>query len=86
MDASVGKLKKGKFSKSCMSNFTTGEKIKISKNVKEAMVESLMREHTHKYVIPVEWSYRGEIYPHVYHPKLRKVTKLRCKCGEEIAR
>lgn len=54
-------------------------------------MSNLSSEHTHQYVIPVEWFYEfhnGQIVVQDIptHPERLKVTKLRCACGEEIER
>jgi hypothetical protein len=47
-----------------------------------------MSEHEHQYIIPVEWAYStngSNTFQH-FSPRKKEVVKLRCACGEEIAR
>jgi hypothetical protein len=48
----------------------------------------LLAKHQHQFTIPVEWRYSGNP-SNTYQsaaPDTKKVTKLRCPCGEEIER
>ena len=49
--------------------------------------------HRHEYTLPVEWEYYYPGYPHdptirpaEQTPDMKKVSRLRCVCGEEISR
>lgn len=50
---------------------------------KEAKARSQSEDHEHKFTVPVEW----HEYPmRTTTIKIKKVTKLRCDCGQEIKR
>lgn len=49
-------------------------------------------QHEHRHHIPVEWEYKGiadEPWGHGHRdfpPSMKRVTKLRCVCGDEVDR
>lgn len=51
--------------------------------------DKLDTNHEHRFVIPVEWRYIHKSHEAHWHdetPLAKKVTRLRCECGEEQER
>ncbi len=58
----------------------------------QPMFYALVKEHEHKFIIPVEWYHRnneelgGDYAPSAILLEEKRVTILRCECGDEINR
>lgn len=68
-----------------MSDKNDRERLTYPAELSEYFADRL--EHQHQFVIPVEWEwtdYRGFDYDSI--PGRKKVTVLRCFCGEETDR
>lgn len=55
---------------------------------KQALTHYINKEHQHQFTIPVEWKYKHKYMGggDGYAPESKRVTKLRCICGEETDR